>query len=102
MAIIARGRSKCWLCGELLGDDPSAWRAFPAFLPQESRLWRFSDSAVHKACLAKHPDHELLTSLHEEYRGIWESRPKAALGSPEMNRWMETAFAAFRKKAAEI
>lgn len=54
MAIIVMGKSNCFICGQLLGDDDELV-VFPAFAVNElDPLYPFSDSGVHKNCLQNH------------------------------------------------
>jgi hypothetical protein len=50
VALIARGHTKCSICGAVLnkGDDIVATSHFIG--DQNDPLWRFSDSAMHRSC----------------------------------------------------
>lgn len=49
MVIIVRGASQCSICGRVLETGQSLI-GFPAFLPQDDELWKFSDSGMHEQC----------------------------------------------------
>ena len=49
MAIILSGSSTCSICGEILqkSNDIIGWTAF---LNKEHKLWKYSDSGMHRIC----------------------------------------------------
>ena len=52
MAIIFHGLSTCAVCNGILQKDEVVL-GFPHFIVDDKHpLWRFSDSAMHKACFA--------------------------------------------------
>ncbi len=55
MALILRGKTRCWICGQIL-DERDEVVAFPAFIGNRNDpMYPFSDAAVHSNCLASHP-----------------------------------------------
>ena len=94
MAIIICGSTPCGLCREpLLKEDYIV--AFPAFLPQEHELGRFSDGAFHHDCWDAEPARREFECLYERYRAIWESRPRGRRTLGEMRAWSQEAFKNF-------
>ena len=53
MAIILRGKTKCSICSTVImdGDDIIATSHFIG--DEQDPLWRFSDSAMHRACFLR-------------------------------------------------
>lgn len=68
MAIVIRGKTECPLCGAILAG-PDDIVMFPHFIwDQTHPLWRFSDSAMHRACFAGWGQAEQFRSL---YNKVW-------------------------------
>jgi hypothetical protein len=50
VAIVFRGKTRCSICGAVI-DDGADWVGTPHFIQDDAHpLWRFSDSAMHRAC----------------------------------------------------
>jgi hypothetical protein len=64
MAIVVRGKTGCALCGSIFTASDEVV-GFPHFIWDEAHpLWRFSDSAMHRACFAD-------WDQAEQFRGIY-------------------------------
>jgi hypothetical protein len=50
MALIARGKSKCALCGEVIGVDDVIVATSHFIADENDSLWRYSDAPFHKRC----------------------------------------------------
>ena len=68
---------------------------FTAFLPNEHRLWRFSDSTFHRECFNRWSDHSYFLSLYQQWKEIMDSRPEVLGTLEEMQKWQEEAFRVF-------
>jgi hypothetical protein len=56
VAIIIRGKTTCSICRAVLANDDDIV-ATPHFIHDEShKLWRFSDSAMHRSCFLAWPE----------------------------------------------
>ncbi len=91
MALIIEGRTLCSFCGNPIQAASEA-TAFPAFLPPEHRLARFSDAAFHTACFAACPEREDVEAVLMKYRRIWDSRPQNLKSLAEIEAWGKAAF----------
>jgi hypothetical protein len=102
VALILDGTT-CRLCGKQLRSGEEL-ASFPAFLPAEHRLARYSDAAFHHACFEESIDHEEVETLYELYRSIWASRPRGLKTVAEMEAWSRHAFADFppRTRSAPV
>jgi hypothetical protein len=65
MAIVIENKSKCALCDKVITDTADAI-AFPAFLPQQHRLSKFSDAVFHRACFEGWRDRDDFQSVYED------------------------------------
>lgn len=102
MSMVIIGVSRCWICGELLGIDASKWRAFSAFLTSSCRLHRFSDSAVHEECFARHPDRAIVESLYSEANEILSKLRGTGLSLEEVEAEGRRQLAEFHQRASLI
>lgn len=91
MAIIILGKTDCGICGRPIERTSDA-TSFPAFLPPEHKLARFSDDAFHTACFDACPERPLVEAAYEKYRQIWESRPRGLRSLEEIEAWGKEAF----------
>jgi hypothetical protein len=74
MAIWFSGKSECSICGAVLEAKQDVI-GHPAILFPDHPLWRFSDSAMHRACYEQWEHHEYFESILRKYKQLWESRP---------------------------
>lgn len=55
MALVFRGRTRCWICGGVLQAEDSIVM-FPPFVGNRNDpMYPFSDSALHEGCFDAHP-----------------------------------------------
>jgi len=68
MAIVIAGKTGCSLCGAIFaGTDDLVM--FPHFIGDVAHpLWRFSDSAMHRACFARWDQAEQFRGIYNE---VW-------------------------------
>lgn len=71
---------------------------FPAFLTPSDPLWTYSDGAFHAACFALDPNGSVVQRAYEDWRKIWDSRPRNLTKDEERVAWAKSAFANFRKE----
>ena len=91
MALIVPGKTTCGICdAPLTEQDPIV--AFPAFLPHEHPLGRFSDAAFHSTCFEADPASERVRRLYQRYRAIWDARPRDLKTLAEFEAWERKAF----------
>jgi hypothetical protein len=97
MALVFIGKTECGVCGAPIceGEDRVA---FPAFLPKTHRLWKYSDGVFHSKCFADDPNSGEVQSLYQQFRSIWEKRPKDLKTNEEREAWGKSAFADFAKE----
>jgi len=50
VALILRGKTECSICGSVIKDEDEIVAATHFIRDPDDPLWRFSDSAMHKAC----------------------------------------------------
>ena len=96
MAIVLSGKSTCLICGKVLELEDEI-KGFPAFLKRTHRLYRYSDSAMHRSCYDACPDNKELDRLFFKYRQIWDNRPRHLQTKEEIDAWGKAAFADFDK-----
>jgi hypothetical protein len=65
MAIVIMG-SECALCGSIFGASDKIVMVPPFIADEAHPLWRFSDSAMHRACFAD-------WDQAEQFRGIYNA-----------------------------
>jgi hypothetical protein len=50
MALLIRGKTRCAICEQVIGDGDNAIGAPPFIADRSHPLWRFSDAAFHRNC----------------------------------------------------
>ncbi len=50
MALVFRGKSRCPICGDVIGQEDDIVATTHFITGREDPLWRFSDAAMHKKC----------------------------------------------------
>jgi hypothetical protein len=83
MAVIIRGKTRCRLCDEQIGEGDEVVAFSVLVANTNDPLWRFNDAAMHRKCFDHHPDSALATRRWEEARERMGPghRPCAACGS---------------------
>ena len=74
MAILLFGATECSLCGEIIEEHHKV-RMFSAFLPENHRLFRYSDASFHLACIEKCADYAELERLENGFWEVYDLRP---------------------------
>jgi hypothetical protein len=100
MALVFMGKTSCGVCGVPIceGEDRVA---FPAFLPKTHRLWKYSDGVFHSKCLVDSPDSTEVQNLYQQWRSIWEKRPRNLMTDEEREAWGKSAFADFANEPSD-
>lgn len=66
MAIVILGSTECPLCGAILAESDDIV-GFPHFIGDRAHpLWRYSDSAMHRACFANWDQAEQFRNIFNE------------------------------------
>jgi hypothetical protein len=65
---------------------------FPAIIPRDHPLGKYSDAAFHAACWDKCPDKEWMEEIHYLWNLIYNSRPKNLKTIEEIDAWTKEAF----------
>lgn len=91
MALLFPGKTPCVLCGRVIQNEERAV-GFPAFLPKHHRFHRYSDEVFHDQCFQTWPDKFEFERLYQNYRDIWESRPRHFSSLEEVEAWGKEAF----------
>ena len=85
MAIWFSGKSACSICGAVLESKQDVI-GHPAILLPDHPLWRFSDSAMHRACYEQWEHHKYFQSILRKYRALWGIRPRHLRHEPKAFR----------------
>jgi len=86
MALYFPGKSPCSVCGVVLEPGGDAV-LHPAILSADHPLWRFSDSAMHRACYEDWEHHVYVETPLRMHREIRANRPLGRdLG--EIEEWL--------------
>jgi len=72
MSIFVSGKSVCWICEKVLHtkNADQGFIGFPAFLPQDHRLGRFSDVVMHDSCFWACPESTEVEALYKEFEKL--------------------------------
>jgi hypothetical protein len=100
MALLFRGSTPCGVCGKPICENEDVV-AYPAFLPQTHRLWKYSDGAFHSKCFADDPNSGEVQRLYLQFCSIWETRPRDLKTNEEREAWGKRAFADFAKEPSD-
>jgi hypothetical protein len=65
VALIFRGRSRCSICGEVLGHEDDIVATTHFIADKSDPLWPFSDSAMHRACFEAWPHRDEFAARYE-------------------------------------
>lgn len=81
MAIIIEGSSTCSICGKTLkeSDNVIVWSHF---LPEEHKLWEFSDSGMHRECFES-------WEYKDEFNHLHNYQPMVDFDDPELIDFIE-------------
>jgi len=74
MALVLRDRTRCSICGDVLGKDDKIVGLLHC-LPVGHPLWRFSDSVVHQNCFEGWSHRSFFEAIHDKWRQIVKARP---------------------------
>jgi hypothetical protein len=74
----------CRLCGKPIADHPLM---FPAFLPRQHSLWRFTDGCFHPKCFQTWDDHPRFEALLHRFHAIEANRPQDKPKLCEDDKW---------------
>lgn len=94
MALFFPGKTACILCGQVILRSEDAI-GFPAFLPKQHRLQRFSDSVFHIRCYQAWPEKTDFEQIYRKYLEIWDSRPRNLDSLKDIEDWGRDAFKDF-------
>ncbi len=64
MALLFLGKTQCPLCGEIIYSENDVYM-FSHFISQNNRLWKYSDSSIHKNCFDKWKDKNEFLELYK-------------------------------------
>lgn len=91
MALLIRGKSICWLCGQTIGENDDVV-ATPAFLGSKHRLVRFSDAAFHQKCFEASEERAEVEQLLARFKEKMAAAPSSL---EEYEVWIKEAMAEF-------
>ena len=91
MALLIPGKTKCPLCGEIIQNDQETV-AYPAFIPREHRLGKYSDEVFHRSCFEACADRDAVEQLYQQFRAIWARRPVELTSIDDIEAWGREAF----------
>ena len=100
MALVFIGKTKCGVCRAPIREGEDCV-AFPAFLPQTHRLWKYSDGVFHSKCFADDSNSGEIQSLYQQFCSIWEKRPRDRKTNEEREAWGKRAFANSAREPSE-
>src|SRR3978361_1172334 len=88
MAILVRGKSKCQLCGRVIGMAAKVVM-FTSFLKMTHRFGRFSNGAFQRACFEVYPDREEVERLYKRAGELYKDAPRGSM--EEYEAWEKEA-----------
>jgi hypothetical protein len=94
MALFLPGKTNCGLCHDVIAvGEP--FTCFPAFIAFDHPLGKFSDAVFHSRCFEQCPERPAIEKLYNQFRQIWDSRPRGLKTLAEMEAWGIEAFRNF-------
>lgn len=66
MTLVIRGKTTCALCGRVL-ELGETIVGFTHFLGPQHPLWRYSDSAMHRACYERWPERATFDQAYADW-----------------------------------
>src|SRR5690348_14175359 len=86
MALFLPGTTPCLICQKpVQGDDKVTM--FPAFLPDDHPLWRYSDAVFHASCFRSDPKRTDVDRLFQKRQAHRARRPASYDDKEAVIRW---------------